>query len=269
LADTLSVKLEQDEEKYKKFWHNNLQGIERVDLKFLKSSKKKEHSAGELIERNFIKELRFNFGGKELSQLNQIKRRYLITPYVYGQCIMAIILSRYANIERLALSYPLAVWEGIDFVYGAQINTNVVPYQINSSIRTTDLLRQGKEFFKSIKQREIHYGYYPITKIVQTANPHIVDISFIQTNLRDTPFNFHGITKVKMPSNLYVDSVPIRGILFEQETKEGKLNYRIRYDGEEFDEKLMDIFVDTYKRIFIEVLEDLILYKLIEKFQLL
>jgi len=256
LSNTLSAKLEQHKAKYKKFWQDNLAEVENIDLRFLKLCKTNPKKA--LTEPgNTIGEIRFSYGRAELDKLNQIRRKYLVTPYSYGNCILALLINRYANQARFAISYPLAIKEGMDFIYGAQLNTNIIPYQFDQNTTVLDLLKQNRRFFRSLRHENTNGGYYPIADILNNRDKHLLDVGFIQTTFRDTTFEFQGITKVEVLNDLYIDGVFADTLLFEQELKDNQLDYRVRYDKRVINQELIDNFVHTYKRLFLEVLEDL------------
>lgn len=256
LSDMLSIRLKQDQYKYKKFWHDNLLGVENIDLRFLKIDRTGDKI--DLVKKhNSIGETKFDYGEKELAKLNQIKRKYLVTPYSYGRCVLALLLNRYTNQESFAINYPIAIKEGIDFIYGSQLNTNIIPYQFSLNTTTINLFDQNRKFLRSLKQENINCSYYPITNIVQEGNKNLLNVSFIQTQLGNTTFEFKGITRVEISTEFHVYSIYKDMLLFEQEVKNNKLNYRIRYDKESFNEGLLSNFVDTYKRLFLEVLDDL------------
>jgi amino acid adenylation domain-containing protein/thioester reductase-like protein len=263
LTDILSIKLDQNKDKYEEFWRQQLSDIENIDLNFLKLDRSfKEESATKLLD-NPIEEIKFSYGNEELAKLNQIKLKYSITPYMYGQCIFAMLLHRYTERERLAIAYPIAIKEGVDFIYGVQLNINLIPYEFKSSITIVELLNQSKEFFRVIKQEDIKYSYYPITDLFNAligVNNGLLNISFIQAPFRDKPFEFNDIEKVEALSELNVDSVPKEMLLFEQEIKlrNDRLNYRVRFDKRNFDKELVSNFVANYKRLFFEILEDLL-----------
>jgi hypothetical protein len=84
----------------------------------------------------------------------------VLTPYSYGQCIFGLLLYKYTGQEGLAISYPVAIKEGIDFIYGAQVNTNLISYKFNRNLTIIELLNQSREFFKSLKHDGVNYGYY-------------------------------------------------------------------------------------------------------------
>jgi hypothetical protein len=172
LENKLSINLEQNREEYKKFWHERLLDIENIDLSFLKTS---TTSDGEVVTEisNPVEEIKFGHGKDELDKLNQIKSKYSITPYIYGQCIFAMLLHRYTGQKYFAINYPIAIRDGIDFIYGVQLNISFAPYKFNQDITVVELLDKARDFFRLIKQENIKYSYYPITELFGTLKGEI------------------------------------------------------------------------------------------------
>ena len=260
LTAKLVDNLELNRNKCKEFWSQQLTDIEEnIDLTFLKLENQFKDIA---TSESPIQEIRFSCDKEQVNKLNQLKLRYSVTPYIYGQCIFALLLHKYTGQKKLAISYPIAIKEEIDFVYGAQLNINLIPYRFNNITTILDLLNQSREFFYLIKQENIKYSYYPLPELFCSLNfnNQLLKTSFIQAPFRDKPFIFNGIEKVDVLSELNVDSVPLEMLLFEQEIKlrDSKLNYRVRYDKRSFDKMLVDNFIATYIRLFNEILDDLL-----------
>jgi len=141
---------------------------------------------------NSIREIRFSYGEVELAKLSQIKRKYVITPYSYGQCIFGLLLHKYYWSGMLAIGYPIAIKEGIDFIYGAQVNTNLISYKFSRNTTILELFDQSREFFKSLKHDGVNYGYYPIMDIIQEGSKDLLKLRFIQANFKDKTFELQG-----------------------------------------------------------------------------
>ena len=256
LAENLAIKLDCSKVKQENFWSKKLLDIQPINLNFLQAYKNNEEIISKQIN-NPISEIRFNYGEEEANKLHQIKRHYVITPYIYSLCVFAILLYRYTNQEQFGISYPIVIKEGLDFIYGTQLNTNIIPFKFNASLTIIDCLMQVKSFFKSLKSQEINYGYYPINSIIYQNNKDILNVSFIQTNLGDDRIVFKGINNVMVLFELHIDSVSTKTLLFEQDLK-NNLSYRIRYDSNNFNKVLVNNFASTYKRLFLEILDDLL-----------
>lgn len=262
LTESLSTKLDLNEDQCRQFWQEKLSTIEEIDLKFLKS----KLNEGKEIKTttNIVEEIKFSFAEEELVNLNCLKRKYLITTYIFGQCVLAVLLNRYTGQESLAICYPVAIKEGINFIYGGQVNTNLIPYHFNPTVSLTELFTQAREFFKSLKQKDINYGYYPIEDIIQLSNKRLLNTWFIQANFKDETFKFNGINKVEVLDEFNIDAIsPLfytdwgSPLYFEQELRDNQLNYRIRYDRSIIDKSLLENFTNSYRTLFLEILTDL------------
>ncbi|MDO8954749.1 MAG: amino acid adenylation domain-containing protein [Gammaproteobacteria bacterium] len=232
------------------FWQSKIQDIDELDLRFLKPA----FDDTDKVNENIFGEYRFQFDENITEQVQNLKRKYKITPYIYSQTILAILLYRYTNQKKIGISYPIAIHEGANFIYGAHINTNITPYEIKPDMSILEVLENTKMYFKEVKANK--HSYYPIQEIIASAgHQNILDVSFIQTNMRDKMFAFIGIKNVKTNKSLYVD-LPGK-LLFEQELKVNIINYRVRYNKTFIDPDLTLNFIESYKKIFIEILQDL------------
>ena len=258
LEATLFANCEQNKKDYKEFWRQQLSNIESLDLRFLKVEKdNNEPIVAETC--NSVREISFGFGETEIIKLAEIKRKYLVTSYVYSQCIFALLLNKYTGQEHFAITYPIAIKEGIDFIYGGQVNLNLIPYQFSQTTTIVDLFNQSREFFRLTTRDKIKYGYYPIADILQeNNNKQLLNVYFAQAYFRNKPFEFQGIKKIEASSELSLDGVTQDTLLFEQEPISDKLNYRVKYDKRTISEDLLNNFIILYKKLFLEVLEDII-----------
>ena len=253
------------------FWKEALTNLEKISFDFLTSNHtiEKNHPKP---PNNPIKEVRFSYQKAVLSKLKKIKIQYGITPYVYGLCIFALLLYRYIGQERFAISYPIAIKEARQFIYGAQLNINVIPFHFSAELTIDGLFKTTSLFFDAIKHDSEKNGYYPIASIVQFIDKSFLDTCFIQTNLRDTPFIFDGIDKICTLTELHVDSVNESTFLFEQECHNNQLQYRVRYNQNHFHKEFVQQFVAAYKRLFLEILNEAVIvgrFKPISAYQLL
>jgi surfactin family lipopeptide synthetase A len=255
LEETLSANLKSNKDQYKAFWHEQLDGVESIDLRFLKSRNTTMQLAADC---NPVGEIRFSYGESEQAKLERIHQQYKITPYSFSQGVFAILLHRYTGNEQLAVAYPIAIKEYIDFMYGAQINLNLIPYKFSKSTTILEVLSQSLNFFDLTMRSSLKYGYYPIANILQEkSNNKLLDVCFSQSSFRDKPFTLNGITKVETSNELSMDGVANDVLLFEQEPGVNQLNYRVKYDKRSMDEELLINFINSYKKLFFEILDDL------------
>lgn len=248
LKDTtklFDLKLEQFGSQYQRFWDEKLAHIEPVDLRWARSEND--------IEK--IKEYRFGFEQKTTEKLSHLTNELGITPYLYSQCIFAVLLYKYTNKSEIAFSYPIIIKNGLPLVSGACVNTNINVYEFNTATTTIDLFEQNKEFVRSIKAVGENAGDYPVNKIINHEHKNLLQVMFAQTNLKDTPFNFIEVETIKINHDFNID-LPTN-IIFELEKKESILNFRVRYNILKIDETILINFINQYKRLFLNILNDL------------
>lgn len=253
LTNSLYRPLEENKSKYQSFWDKTISNMEGVDLKFLSFGKDNTHT--NLIEKyNFTEKLRFSFPKEIVDKLIALKRTYLITPYLYSQSIFALIIYLHSHQKKFVIGYPIAIKEGIDFIYGAQVNTCLMPYNFNNHITIIDLFNQSKQFIKSLKQDEFNYNYYPISNIINESNKFLLNAVFNQANFRHQAFNFiEANAQVLDEFNIFLNGF----MLFEQELKNNNLYFQVRYDKNIINLVLLESFIKNYQKLFIEILTDL------------
>lgn len=251
-ANKLNILVNENLKLSKKFWHKKLHELEILDLRFLTL-----HSSfirnKDLMKYN-INEIRFTFDKNILIQTNIIARKYRITPYLYGQIVLACLLYRYTAQEKFAISYPFAIREGSEFIYGAQINTSLIVYDFEQAIYFSDIVIRVKEFIQEVKNnRAFDYRYCPVSEIVDVSNKGLLDVAFIQTNLKDTIFKFNTIESVKINNDFNIDLN--NKLLFEQEIRDKKINFRVKFNSTQIDNNLLINFINCYQRLYGEILE--------------
>lgn len=256
ISDSLSNLVDNNIKNWKSFWQENLTDINAVDLKFLKSGKKTKPIG--TIKKHYVDEVRFIFNNGELEELHTISRRYITTPFIFGQIIFAYLLSCHTTQNEFGICFPVAIPEGIDFIYGAQVNTIIMPYKFNKNDTILDLFKRIHGFIKSLKPNKQNYNsdnkFCPIADIINISNAELLNVGFIQANLKDINYKFNSIT-TEIISKFNIDLA--HTLLFEQEVKNGDINYRVRYSNLDIDEDLLLSFVNKYKKLFKAILADL------------
>jgi surfactin family lipopeptide synthetase A len=258
LEKKLSRNLDENKKEYKTFWQKQLADIENIDLSFL-------HVPSEnLVQQdtpdcNPIAEVRFSFDSNILNKLTRVSAQYQLTPYIYSQCIFAILLHKYTSQQHFAINYPISIREGADFIYGSQVNLNLISYQFVSELTPITLLNYVRDFYANNIKNKMQYGHCPIPDILQTVdnNKQLLQVAFAQAHFRDKLFRFFGIEKTESIHTLNVDGVTENSLIFEQEATREKLNYRVKFDRTSINPELLDAFINSYKKLFIDVLKDL------------
>ena len=249
-----------NKEESKSFWKESLLNTEVIDLRFLKLSTNNLPSNSTkrdvpLQALSNIGEIRFSFDKEILLKLNQLRIIFEITPYLYSQSIYSILLNKYTGQDKFCINYPIAIKEGTDFIYGAHINTIVNLYDFGKINNILDIINESKKFIKSLKQNNINHTYLPISDIASVSNKEILNVSFIQTNLKDKVFEFDNIkSKVNFDTNIDL----LNDLLFEQAIRNEAIHHRIRYKSDKINITLLQEFINSYKKIFLEVLDELV-----------
>lgn len=205
-------------------------------------------------------EIRFGFDSAVVNKLAKVTASYKLTPYLYSQCIFAILLHKYTGRQRFSIAYPVAIREGAHFIYGGQVNLNLITYDFAKESTVPGLLKQVRDFFTATIKSDIHSGYYPITDILQANdnNDSLSQVFFTQAYFRDKSFSFEGIEKTEAMQSLRVDDGTTENTLvFEHDPTRDKLDYRAKYNQGSVNTELLHAFINGYKKLFIDVLDDL------------
>lgn len=247
--------LKLDSQTAQTFWESRLQDVSGVDLRFLEPFKSRRINEQELHQNSFA-EYRFFFDATVVHRFQRLKKQYALTPYLFGQAVFAVLVHQYTGQDEFAICYPVSVKEGMHFIYGVHINVNVIPFRLNGNLSILDILQNIKTQLKEIKQGNFHY--HPFEQVLtRIKNKSVLDVGYIQTNLRDTPFHFDGINTVKINHDLNIDL--LCRLLVEQELKDGAISYRVRYDKRYIDSTLLLSFVEKYQKLFVQIMDDLLL----------
>lgn len=255
LEERLSSDLENNKPQYKRFWRKQLKNIDTVDLKFLKFDQ------GNLKDIHPVGEIKFNYKKPEIDKFNFIKRKHLVTPYIYSLCIFALLINRFTNKKQFAISYATSIKEGLNFIYGAEVNTNFIPFKFGKAITFVDLLEQSRSFFSSLKSNNLNYSYLPISDIITGDDKKLLNLYFIQPNFKDKSFTFNGITKTEILSEFNLDAVDPMVFELALGNQNQEFNFRIRFDKRVINEELLEFFVSVFQKLFVEILDDLFAQK--------
>ncbi len=251
ITDKFDKQLKLAESENKQFWKNSLSDLEPLDLRFIKSSSSVVSESTAIS----IKELNFYFEADIVSKINQLKDKYGLSIYSYGQIIFAILLHKYTSQNKFGLCYPVEIKEFSGLLFGASINTNIFPFAIDKNTKILDLITHSKNFVNNVRNNTFNHRYLPINEIIAESDKGLLDVFFIQTNLKDTRFDFDNVNVIKINNDFNID-LPSK-LLFEQEIKYQLLNYGVRYNVTEVDEAMLTQFVNHYQKLFLDVLFDL------------
>jgi amino acid adenylation domain-containing protein len=247
------------------FWQEQLAEVEPLDLTFLrlersKSKVKNEDPASALSLKgiNKIAQIRFGFDKEVATKLAALHDKYQITPYVYGQSIYALLLHKYTGQAKFCMGYYRSSGAIKDFSYGAQINSDLLTVYDFSKVTTiVDVAKQIQAFAELIKAHNIRDSYLLARDKGSVAYPNLVPVSFNEINLQQEVCQFEDIkAQVCQESMINLN----HDLVFEQAIyQEGEaINYQVNYQVDKIDTYLLEQFIGCYKRLFVEVLEELI-----------
>ncbi|WP_162033759.1 non-ribosomal peptide synthetase, partial [Chryseobacterium potabilaquae] len=233
------------------FWKKELRDLENIGFKFLQTF----GTSNNHLEINKINEFRFEFEEDLFLKVKQLTRSHKLTHYTFGKMILAIVLHRISGIENLGIHYPVGVKEGRELIFGAHVNTVIKGYHFTSETKLSDLIDQNLNYITDLKKTKAHY--LPVGDFIRYApKSDILEFSFVQANLKDIFINYEGTYDMIINNELNIDL--LGKIIFEQEIKDNQLNYRIKYDRFELDTDLVSNFIEIYKRLFVQVLDDIL-----------
>ncbi|RNA62698.1 amino acid adenylation domain-containing protein [Chryseobacterium nematophagum] len=251
LNDEFAQILKDGQDNMSNFWESELKDLEKIGFKFLQAS----GTSKDPLAINKISEFRFEFQEDIFLKIKQLKDNYNLTPYTYGQMILAIVLHRISGIGQVGINYPVGIKEGQELIFGAHINTIIKGYHFTSETRISDLIAQNLHYLTELKKTQSHY--LPIGQLIKYAqHTDILEFSFAQTSLKDIYINYEGTHHIIINNTLNIDL--LGKIIFEQEVKGNQLNYRVKYDTFELDSELVSQFIEIYKRLFVEILDDVL-----------
>ncbi|MEF9478801.1 amino acid adenylation domain-containing protein [Chryseobacterium sp. 1B4] len=231
------------------FWSKHLENIENPGFKFLEVYNDNTES-----HRIPIDELNFEFSEEVLSKMKLLAENYKLSPYAFGQMILAILLHRISGVNQLIIDYPVSIKKQQNYILSSHVNTTVKGYYFSSDTKLKDLISQNIEYVNNLLNTKA--DYLPISDLLKNApRPDILEFNFSQGGFKELFINYNGITDVTVNDELVMD---IAGsISIEQEIKNGILHYNVLYNKSRFNPQLVFNFAKLYKNLFISVLEDL------------
>ncbi|KFF03763.1 non-ribosomal peptide synthetase [Chryseobacterium luteum] len=251
LTDTFEVLLEKNKVEMHSFWEKHMKDVVGIDFSFLK---KQVASTEDKSTLRFVSEHMFSYNSDVLTKVKSLRHNYRITPYIFGQIVLACLLHKITRQKVLGISYPVAILEGKELLYGAHVNTLVIDYRFNETTTVKNLIEDVLLFFNDLKKTKSKY--LPVNEIVKYAdNVKILDIAFSQTFQRDYFEKMNGLELAKINHQFQIDLVGT--LLIEQEEYDNNLNFRIRYDKDILDETLVHNFSNLYRKLFLDILDDL------------
>ena len=249
---------------YKLFWKKHLAGCEAVSLSFLelkKTGKKpdlcKENLTLTMERLTGIGELRFNFDCKVTKQLEILRRKYRVTPYIFGQSVFALLVFARTGCRKFCVTYSTSVPECYNPIYGSQINTSATPYNFQKIITIEDLILKPRDFFRSMKRKNVKFRNYPISELTKIVGHDIFNINFDQAFVRVHDVDFKNI-ETTLNHEINIDTFDSVRLWIGQEEKNDKINFSILYGIYHVDRNKLDLFLDQYKNLYTTILNFLL-----------
>ncbi|WP_223600114.1 AMP-binding protein, partial [Chryseobacterium sp. GVT01B] len=231
------------------FWKRHLTSIENPGFKFLEVYNKS------VSDYSSFNEINFEFSKEILSKTNLLTETYKLTPYAYGQLVLAILLHRISEVNHLIINYPVSIKKQQNYILGSHVNTTVKGYYFSSDSRLKDLIKQNMEYLDSLWNTKA--DYLPILDLMKYApRPDILEFNFSQTSFKDLFIDYHGIADITVNDELSLNAVDM--ISMEQEVKNEILYFKIIYNSSQLNPELIINFIELYKNLFICILDDLL-----------
>ncbi len=259
--NSVSVQLTEYLKKIRKksllYWKDFLSLLDPIELSFLKAYTKQQKQLNlskPLVVQDYseISEIRFGFDEEIGKKIRLFCKKYKITNYLYGKIIFAILLHKYTGIKKFSISYPVAIREGADLIYGAHVNTVLSSFDFSKNINLNSLINDLRASIKSLKKDDIKNHYLPIAEIISSRDKNLINLSFAQTNIKEHKLDFKGAkTSIVYGTNvdLFVD------LSWEQDVSNNLMSYCVKFKKRNIDNEFIVIFIDCYKKIFIDVLD--------------
>ncbi|WP_186644141.1 non-ribosomal peptide synthetase [Fluviispira vulneris] len=259
LTHSLRNELDKNKDNNINFWKKKLLDCESLDTSFLKDPRLKSNKKRvkkETIQEYFgISEIKFSLNKEVVLKVNKIKKKYAITPYLFSKIIFAITLFKYTKQEKFCISYPIAIKEGIDLIFGANVNINILPFHLQDYNTVEDIISQCKLFFKSLKEDKIRYSYFPIYDIINHTKMNLNSATFSSANFQNILLELDGIkSSISENSNIALTNE----FIFELETTSQEINFRVDYKNDIISDELIKNFSKNYQHIYSEIVDDLL-----------
>ncbi|MGV2472427.1 UNVERIFIED_CONTAM: AMP-binding protein, partial [Ralstonia mannitolilytica] len=232
------------------FWKTQLAHIENPGFRFLETVYNKS-----VNQSGSLDILKFEFSEEILSKAKLLTEAYNLTPYAYGQMILAILLHRISGVNNLVIGYPVSIKKQQHNILGSHVNITAKAYYFSSDTRLKDLINQNADYLNNLWNTKA--DYLPVSDLIKHApRPDMLELIFSESNFNNLFIDYDGITNIKVNDEL---GRSIFGpISIEQEIKNGMLHYKVLFDTCVIDSRLVVNFVELYKNLFVCILDDLL-----------
>ncbi len=229
------------------FWKKVLQGAPaRNELAYFKDSKRPLENTQIVSELRFVLEKNIiEFLEKHTQQFSWFNKFIL----VWG-----VLIARYTGNNTAHIGYPVGIRQGARFIYGAHINTLVLPVCIQEKSNFLSLLTEQESLQLRMRINEdCKHSDLPTEYIIQCAGVQDLNVRFAQTNLNDKCFEF---SELQVQINRF-SNVDISGseLLLEYQKEGDHYNFRLRYRTDLFPESWIKQIEKHYIHLLFRLLQ--------------
>ncbi|MEM9244002.1 MAG: condensation domain-containing protein, partial [Pseudomonadota bacterium] len=137
--------------------------------------------------------------------------------------IWSVLVARYSKQTTAQVSYPVAIKQGADFIYGAHINTLIFALDLDTQTTLLGVIDHLRIELQSI----VRHSYLPTQYMIQDSPIKKLNVGFAQTNLKNKLFDF-GECEASVNKRFNID-IAGSELLLEYEEVKGYFNFRLRY----------------------------------------
>lgn len=121
------------------FWQKHLNNIQANDLRFLYNNRINDtNNANSLNVIDFFLQDDFVF------KLKAAAHKEGLTAYIISQIALAVSLHKYSGQTNIGISFPIALLEGKELIYGAHVNTLIIDFRFSSATNLQELIQQAR-----------------------------------------------------------------------------------------------------------------------------
>ncbi len=254
-----SLKLENEIKKYYNicydFWMSKIENYDVLNTEFLiENIDFNKNDRVELTNQKIfgINEIYFSITGEYFDKLSAIRKKFAITNYLFSKIVYAITLYKYTNQNNFIIAYPISIKEGIELFYGANVNINFIPFNINGEKTIKELILETKIFLKSLKNEEYRLNYFPMYNVFSKKSNKFSSIGFSSAFLQQTSFNFNNLN-VQPTKNSNIALT--HDFAFEVQQFSNEIKFRINYKNKKISKQLIENLCKNYKNIFNQIID--------------
>ncbi len=98
-----------------------------------------------------------------------------------------MLVNFYTGHDRFCIGLPAAIKEGLDFIFGAQVNINLIPYDFSKINNAMDAISHSVKFIRLLEENNgIKPGYLPVPEVISVSNKGLLNVLFMQTSMDQT-----------------------------------------------------------------------------------